>query len=690
MNVNIDIDKQINPIKNFYLYVNNKWEETTTIPNDESEWGTFSIVHEETQKKIITILNKLSISPTEKYHLIGGLFKKIMEISSSENNLIINRLRDYIKIFNKVKTMDDMGEILGSLVKMGIEPFFSLGALEDPKNSKIVTLSISYPSLSLPEREYYLDEKLSEYTQGLCTNIELFLKYCQSKHLIEFDSDDTIKKTAKKIINIETLMAKIIKPIVERRNVEKLYFKTTIEGFIDNMNNVGDKIPFGDDIKTIDNELNKRIEIMWKRFFANASLNTIQDIIVYDISYIRKITVLLSMYPIEDLILFVKYKIIKDLGQGILDDMDVINFEFFGKILQGQTVIADRTKRITNLIISLFGEIIGEEYIKNYIDLNCKKDIESIIDNIKEQLRDSLIRSTWMCEATKEQALLKLKKFKARIACPDKWRDYSNLIKNIGDFKLFKNRGSIFDVVIMTRIHNYHINVIECIDKEPDDNVWKMNVFEVNAYYDPLKNEMFFPAGILQKPFFDKDNSLFENYGGIGTIIGHELTHGYDDQGSKQDYKGELKNWWTSDDLKKFNIISKKVSEQYSSYKINGNHINGLLTLGENMADLGGVVLAYRAMLSECDKQEIKIELDDKQIFFISYANLWKKKTRPEKTLARILSDPHSPSMFRVFILRNIDEFYQAFEEKQVSDPWAEDTEENNMYLEKSKRIKFW
>lgn len=670
-------NSSVDPIENFYLYVNGPWEETATIPDDQTEWGTFQIVHEENINRIKLIINQLATDLSNVNHPVGVLFERLLNIGKNDEQLIISRMKEYSEMFDAIDDLTDIGRVLGFLTKIHIEPFFSISASDDPKDSKNVRLTMSYPKLSLPEKPYYFDETLSSYVTEFSHNIKEFLRYCMFINLFHFQDDKEIELAAEKIVEIEKLMAGVMKPLAERRNIDKIYSKTSLKDLIDNLSNImsNSKQSHGDPL-TIRN--------MWDIYFKGADLSDAEYIIVLDISFMRKITILLTMMPLNDLVLYMKYVTLRGIGITLLTKFDELHFDFFERKVQGRKKILNRSERVINMLSVLVGEILSKEYVNKYFDLESKNAVELIVDNIKKQLGISLTKSQWMSEKTKYDALLKLKALRTKIGYPDSWRDHTRLVNMI---KIGSSSNNLLDAIIAIKMYNYDTDIVDLIDRAPDDRIWGMNTYEVNAYFDSQRNEIVFPAGVLQKPFFDKNSSIFENYGAIGSIIGHEVTHGYDDQGRKYDYEGNIRNWWCDEDLRNFQEISKRMSEQYSSYVVNGKKVNGELTLGENLADLGGIVLAYRAAIKasiECCKGYI-ITNEDLQCFFISYTNLWKKVTRPEKTLMHVISDPHSPNILRVFILRNIDEFYQAF-----SSSVNYQKHKNSMYLEKSKRISLW
>jgi putative endopeptidase len=486
-----------------------------------------------------------------------------------------------------------------------------------------------------------------------------------------FDNKDK-QQYSEDIYTIEKMIAIIQKPIEERREHDKLYHKTSIHGFIDVMTTTCDKIfklPDETDI-----QYKNTIEKLWNNFFDTANLKHATDLVVYDISFFRKITSLFQIVSLDKIKIYIQYIVMRTMLNSVTDIGDSILFKFFGKELSGKKKILSRIERSINILNNYVGEVIGKEFVSRHFDEESKTIVMDMVNKIKEEMRLSIINSTWMTNKTKAKALQKLETFKTKIGYPEKWKSYDTLSSII---KLGMDRGlPLVDIINIMRYYTYEFNVIKDIDGIKDPYKWSMNPQEVNAYFSPPRNEIVFPAGILQKPFFSKYYKPAINYGAIGVIIGHEITHGYDDQGRKYDHKGNIVNWWTEQDKNNFKHIASKMVEQYNNYKISGMNINGKLTLGENLADLGGINLSVRALY----KAFPNISLKDKQDFFKSYAICWRHLMTPEKQKQQILSDPHSPAKCRIFMIRNIDEFYEVF-------PYDS---HDRLYLCEKDRIKMW
>ncbi len=673
---------ETDPLNDFDDYVNGWWTKTTQIPDDRHEWGTFHILQEENIKKIKIILEHIASDTSHKWHILGKLYESMLSLDQMNGIMIKQKIFEYLDLVDLVMDLRDVGTIMGFLTKIGINSFFEVSASEDLKNTSIVKLFLSNVGLSMPEKDYYIDKKYDTYvTEFKLVVVKTFEYFGYTHHDASGCADD--------VFMIEEMIARILKPVAERREFDKLYSKMSVAGFTDIMISTDDKIfqtPNGEELQR-----RKMISGMWENFFNASDLHHIDDLIALDLSYFRKITILLQLMPIQKIRNYMKYLLIRDLGSLLIDELDHILFEFFGRKLQGQIAMTPRSTRIIDYLGNLTGDILGKEYVKQHFDVESMSIVKQMVGQIQIQMKGSIENAQWLADKTKQKALQKLETFTTKIGHPEVWRDHDDLLtvlQNItdkGKKSPYQNK-IMFNMNLSMRIYDYKTNVTDVVDKPRDPNKWSMNAYEVNAYYNPLRNEIVFPAGLIQKPFFDKNQGMFKNYGAIGYIIGHEIIHGYDDQGRKYDAQGNIVNWWSDEDLKKFTIIADKMKNQYEEYSINGQHVNGSLTLGENLADLGGVSLALGAannayVLSHGSAKDI----ENKREFFTSFANVFKKITRPEKILSRLLSDPHSPGKYRVFILRNIDEFYQAYDmEEFTKNP------QRTMYLEPQMRIKMW
>lgn len=682
----IDFDSIIDPVDDFDEFVNGKWMKTTQIPDDQHDWGTFNILHEENLQKIKLILNELFSNPSSPYHVLGIFYETCMKMDEKCDTVIKDQIIKFMEIIDMAKNIEELGTIIGFLTRIGIDTFFTVSASEDPKNTETVKLTLSNIGLSLPERNYYIESKFQSYVdefKAMVTKLFMCFDYCTA------DAEMCASNT----FMIEEMIATVLKPAAERREFDKLYCNLSVTGFIDIMMNTDEKIfqsPNGEEFAR-----RKKISNMWNNFFKASDLSHVSDLIAYDLSYFRKMTILIQIMPLKTLKHYIKYVTIKNLGSTLMNNLDDTMFLFFGKKLQGQIANTPRSNRIINYLSLYAGEILGKEYVTKFTNPQSIEMVRDMITKIQTQMKLSIDEASWLENTTKQKALKKLNTFTTKIGYPEVWRDHTELLdemmnvielsENASDVRCAK---TIFKMSICMRMYSYKINIIDVVDKAKDPNKWSMNTYEVNACYDPQRNEIVFPAGIIQSPFFDKDQSMFKNYGAIGFIIGHEIIHGYDDQGRKYDDQGNIVNWWTDNDLTQFNKIADHMVKQYAKYSIDDHYVNGHLTLGENLADLGGITLALKAVQNVAKNMGVDSTENDVRDFFISFANVWKKIVRPEKIVSRLLSDPHSPGKFRIYILRNLDEFYNVFSSFNSSKSFK--SINRSMYLDPEQRIRMW
>lgn len=665
-----------NPFDDFDEYVNGEWMSKTKIPDDQSDWGTFNIIYEKNINKINKLLQKLALDSNNKRHIIGKMYERLITSLTTSltiiNNEDINELKKLLTKIDEIKTLKDMGNRLGYLAKIDINPFFDISASEDPMDTQMVRFAMWSPKLSMPEKGYYIDPKLNQYVIEFKKNVGKTFKFIYNEW-----PDQECEKCAEDIFTVETFIAHALKSIEAQRNIEEMYHKTNMELFFESLTDACNKIPETHKGKDSDDTIS-----FWSNYFGTAKLNNINDFIVYDISYFRKITIMLNMFPLEKLKTYVKYVVIKSTEKTLISGLDDILFDFYDKKLNGQTNPASRDKLVIELLSKIVGDMVGKEYVNEYFHENTRKMVSEMIQNVKQQMFLSIENSDWMSRRTKDNAILKLNKFRVKIGHPDVWKNHDKLLLILNH--MFGNI-SMYKLINLIKRYNYGIYLLDMINKQQDPDKWSMHPHEINAYYNPQRNEIVFPAGILVEPFFSKNQSLGKNYGGIGMIIGHEITHGYDDQGRKYDQNGNLSNQWDTSDVAKYEMLSKKMIDQYDKYSINNHHVNGKLTLGENIADLGGVVLSFRALCEKLTSLTDESKIEQKKDFFINYANVWKNITKPEKILSQLLSNPHSPGKFRIWVVRNVDDFYQTFKEYNVDN---EST--NSMYLSPSNRIEIW
>ena len=459
-----------------------------------------------------------------------------------------------------------------------------------------------------------------------------------------------VKSIASKVMAIETSIAKIHWTMVDRRDRDKTYNKLSTE-----------------ELRKLAPNLN------WSFYLEEAGLANEEYFVVSEKSYFSDFSNLFKLTPLEDWKLYLKWKLINSSAGSLNAEIDKQNFAFYGRILNGTPIQEERWKRGTALISGVLGEVVGKIYVERHFQPEAKDRMIELVENLRAAYKEAIIDLDWMSEETKKQALDKLAKFTPKIGYPDKWRDYSdlevgnNLINNLRQAALFS-----------------HQRQIDKLGKPIDRDEWFMTPQTVNAYYNSTMNEIVFPAAILQPPFFNMEADDAVNYGAIGGVIGHEMGHGFDDQGAKSDGDGVLRNWWTENDLEEFKSRTGKLADQYSKFEpLPGEFINGEMTLGENIGDLGGLTIAHKAYKLSLNDQESKMidGLRGEERFFMGWAQVWAYKFREEALRNRLLTDSHSPAPYRCNgTLMNMPEFVEAYDVK----------ESDKMYREPEDRVKIW
>jgi putative endopeptidase len=629
MVINIEeIDFSINPSDDFAEFVNGKWKKNNPIPDKYTKWGTFEILHESNLKKLKEITSSNC----------NGIFKNIgilYNLAMDEERLE----REGLKPFQNIKKLilsasdkNDLWKIMAILYKYGTAEIFSTYSQEDAKNSSLVVLHISTGGLGLPDRDYYFLEDKEEVRikyKKYIADILLLL------HPLNYDKN--IDKIAELIFEIEKSLATHTYTKVEKRDPEKNYNKIDLA------------------------QINKLTNLDWNSYFRELGiLIDIPYIIVDNLDFFKNLGDLLIDTDINLLKLYLLFKSLSNSAYYLNDKLVNLKFNFYGKFLSGQKENKPRWERAISMVDMTMGELLGRKYCELYFNSSSKEKMIDMVKSLNNVLEERLRKLTWMSEETKEKAFKKQKAFKAKIGYPDKWRDFSSLF--LGNSHL--DTKSLLKVIMDCNLFNHEYDISQ-IFKPTDPHKWEMDPHDVNAYFHPIRNEIVFPAGILQPPFFNPDGDDALNYGAIGTVIGHEMTHSYDDKGSQYDHNGQLNNWWSEEDRKKFMKKADYYVNEYGSCSINGKNVNGELTLGENLADHGGVKIAFHALkkkLGDKSTLEDKSKFNPLQRFFISWAIVWRCNITDEEADKRLLTDPHSPNIFRIkCTLMNIPEFHKAF-----------------------------
>ena len=613
--LSLELNSTTNPGADFDNYVNGKWKEKTQIPEQYNRWGSFDILRIENQKKLKELLNQ----STESNQAIL-LWKQGNNIKERNSLDAKAQLQIFLKNIHTLTTKTLSRFIINYLILNQLQSPFSFYCYTDLRDSCNNVLYAGSFGLTLPDRDYYfaedkqhLIEQFKQYVQGVNNELGLTLDFT-------------------KIFSIEKELAAFTKTKTEKRDPEKMYHPM-----------------FLDQLKTL------YPSIDWNYLFKKISKKP-GKVVITNPEYFKRLDIFLQTIDLSLWKDYLTWCVINSTIPYLNQPLINLHFNFYEKAISGAQKIKDLEERVLNNINSHVGEIIGEMYCNRYFTPEAKSKTLEMIGFIKEEFKTRFDKIDWMDETTKIKAIEKLSKFKVKIGYPDKWKDYSSMI-------LLPTNTYLNNIIIARRWES--MDDLSELYEPVDKTKWHMHPHVINAYYSPTNNEIVFPAGILQKPFFSFDYDAPLNFGAIGCVIAHEITHGFDDQGRKFDGDGNLKNWWSDKSLKLFNAKTKVLEEQFSKIKIEDKFVNGKLTLGENIADLGGVIISFNALQKYATKHLLfdKEGFTPNQRFFFSYAKLWKNKMRQKELEKRLITDVHAPPFLRINqILKNIEPFYQTFE----------------------------
>ncbi|MBE9667227.1 M13 family metallopeptidase [Mucilaginibacter boryungensis] len=641
------MDTTVSPGENFFNYASGAWMKKTEIPATETGWGSFYTLDDDNTKNLHSILEETSA----KTHDAGSLEQKVGDLyASGMDTAGIDKLgyapiKPLLARISEIKDYQGVLNLAAGSFKDGDGFLFGFYVAPDDKNSTKNMAQFGQAGISLPNCEYY------SKTDSASVKIRgEFVKYITKLFTLAGDNAATASKKAGDVMKLETEIAKSHSTPVQLRDPQANYHKFTVTDFQKQVPDINLKAVFDlMDIKT-------------------------DTILVGQPKYYEALGKLIKSQPVDVWKSYLELHALNSAANYLNKDFRDARFDFFGKTLSGQKKQKERWKTISYAVDGSIGELLGQLYVAKYFTPDAKKRMLDLVNNLQSVYKSRIEKLDWMSAATKQKAEDKLAAFTKKIGYPDKWKKYDDV--EITRVSYYNNMESISK-------HNYK-EQLKRINKPVDKTEWGMTPPTVNAYYNPSFNEIVFPAGILQFPFFDKDADDAINYGAIGAVIGHEMTHGFDDQGAQYDKEGNLKQWWTKEDSVKFHAKTQMVVDQYNKFVVLNNlNVNGKLTLGENIADIGGLAIAYNAFKNtEQGKGNTKIDgFTPDQRFFLSFAQVWRIKTRDETMRMRISVDPHSPEMYRVNgPLSNMPEFYKAFGIKPG----------DKMYREDKDRVKIW
>ena len=629
-----NMDSSVKPADDFFLYADGGWIKRTEIPPEYTRWGSFNelieknndALHDIAEKAQHTAVDSRMAPETEK---VGDFYASGMD----ERTIEAQRAKPLDQEFKAIDAIKDRNDLLKEIAHfhtIGAGVLFDFGSHADSKDSSHELAQASQGGLGLPDRDYYT--KTDDASKKLR---DQYVEHVAKMLTLLGQPATSASEDAKKILALETKLAEASRTRVQLRDPQKNYNKMTVS-----------------ELQQLTPDWN------WTDYFKNIDLLTPENVNVHQPEFFKTADEIFKSTPLEDWKAYLRWHLINDVAGELSKDFVNEDFNFNERIMRGAQQIKPRWKRVVTSENGAIGEALGKLYVAFNFPPEAKARALELVNNLKEALADRIKTLEWMDEPTKEQALKKLAAMQVKIGYPDKWLDYSLLKVDRGPYVLNGMRAAKFET---TRELNN-------IGKPVDRTEWGMTPPTVNAYYQPNRNEIVFPAGILQPPFFYANADDAVNYGGIGAVIGHEMTHGFDDQGRQFDADGNLRDWWSPQSAAEFKKRSQAIVNQYSEYEpLPGQHVNGELTQGENIADIGGVKLAYAALQKPLAKnpqaRDQKIDgFTPEQRFFLSFANIWRSKIRDEDQKMRLTTDPHSPAHFRVNgPLSDLPEFQKAF-----------------------------
>lgn len=645
------VDTSVRPQDDFYQFVNGKWMDSVEIPSDRSSWGSFHELIKSTDARLSDLLKAELQSQGASSNLAARLFESGMDVTKTEHYKF-SALQPILSKIDKLNSHSELPELLAFLCTQGLESIITFGVFPDMVNSNIYHGYLEPASLGLPEREMYLknDEKSIEtrtrYVQFIISILEDELEL----------RDQNASQIADDFLVFETNLAKVMLSKEDRRQVEKIYHPYSFEKF-------------------------SSLVSSWnaEKFFNALLDNQPEEIIVTEPDYYSYLNAEIESISLERIQQYLKYRAILAASPFAHKALDEKRFEFFDHYLQGVPAQKTREERVIKVVNGLVGESLGQLYVKKWFPEEAKSAAVEMTRDVIQAFENRIQKLTWMSDETKAYAKEKLNSMSIKIGYPDNWEKYEGLNISSDDVSI-----TYLNNILAVQKWKWNRDVSRFRQKV-DKSEWFMAPQVVNAYYHPLYNEIVFPAAILQPPFFDHQADAAVNYGAIGAVIGHEITHGFDDQGSRFDKAGNFFEWWTSDDRERFNELTGKVISQADEYfPLENTPINGAFTLGENIADLGGLSVGYDALAICLNRNTSPGDLEgytQEQRYFMSWATVWRTKIRTEALRMQIQTDPHPPGSYRAIAApRNLEAFHEAFSLSSS----------DKLYLNPEERVRIW
>jgi putative endopeptidase len=629
-----DLSDEIRPQDDLFRHVNERWIERTPIPPDKASYGTFMRLFEESEQAIRSIVEEAPSAPHgSEARMFGDLYESFMNEARIEA-LGADPLRDDLAVVDAVTTLRELVRAIGQLQRGGLSGFYDVFVDNDPGNPERYLVFFEQGGISLPDESYFREENFASVRDAFVVHV---------RKMLELAGVDEAETRATRVFALETEIAKRHWDNVASRDSEKTYNLLSFEA--------------ANELFSVPTSGASHVSLEeWASAFG-APEGVFDEVVVRQPSFLHQLAELFSDDRLESWKDWLRWQIVHGYAPYLSSAFVDEQFDFYGRTLTGAPQLRERWKRALSLVEGALGEAIGKIYVDRHFPPNAKQTMDELVVNLVEAYRQSIATIEWMSPATRERALEKLEAFTPKIGYPAKWRDYSALAISADDLIANVRAASEFE------FNRQLAKIGSPIDRDE----WFMTPQTVNAYYNPGFNEIVFPAAILQLPFFGAERDDAANYGAIGAVIGHEIGHGFDDQGSKFDGQGRLTDWWEEADREAFEARTKTLIDQYNELapaQTPGQHVNGALTIGENIGDLGGLGIAWKAYLISLEGAEPPVidGLSGAERFFLSWAQAWQNEARTEEIERRLAIDPHSPPEFRCNqIVRNIDEFYDAF-----------------------------
>ncbi|MBI3512060.1 MAG: M13 family metallopeptidase [Bacteroidetes bacterium] len=644
-----NFDKSVRAQDDFYQYVNGTWLKNNPVPSSENSWGAFNILADKSKKDLRAICeesakgNNPAGSNAEK---IGDFYSSGMDSVAVENAKFAP-IQEYLDHINAIKDLASLNAEIAELHSMEMSAGFSMGITADMKDSKTNALYVGQSGTFLPEKEYYFSEETKPFREAYKVHLLNMFK-------LMGDDEMTAKKNGEAVFQIESMLADSSMSAEEERDLEKMYNKMSKE-----------------DLMKLCPDFD------WNTYFTALGIPAVNFVIVTQPSFLRQFNHMLKSTPLDAWKAYLRFALVHNCAPALHSAVANENFNFFGTMLSGIQKQQERWKRVLGNTQGALNEALGQIYVQKHFSQEAKDRVNGMVTNLIAAYKERIQSRDWMSDATKKSAFAKLESILRKLAFPDKWRDYSGLMITKDSYMKNILNGNIFDMKFN----------ISKLSKPVDRMEWGMSPATINAYYNPSNNEIVFPAAIMQPPFFDPNADDAVNYGAMGAVIGHELTHGFDDQGSMYDADGNMKNWWTTQDSTNFKNKTEKLAAQFDQFVAVDSmqlHVNGHLTNGENIADLGGLTISYYAFKKSLEGKPEPAKIcgfTAEQRFFLAWAQAWRTNQKTKAVIFQVKTNPHAPARFRVLgPLSNLQEFYDAFGVK----------EGDKMYRKPEDRVLIW